>query len=107
MRMLAKPSDNPKCDSNAARPIPAARPAIGPSQREAPEAGGTALGGMACPGETLGALAGGGVAWRWAPRLRPPPNRLASAVSVATMAVAAITASASIRYRFMQCLRNS
>src|SRR5450432_33173 len=114
MRMFAKPSDNPKCESNAASPMPAARPASGPIQRDAPEAAGAAaLGGIACDGATgpegatLGVLAGGGVAWRCAPRLRPPPRRRASAVSVATTAVAAMIASARIRNRFMQCLRYS
>ena len=35
-------------------------------------------------GATLGAVGGGGVTWRCAPRLRPPPRRFASAESAAT-----------------------
>ena len=40
--MLANDSDKPKCDSSAARPMPAAIPARGASHREAPDAAGAA-----------------------------------------------------------------
>ena len=94
--MLANAPPRPKCDSSAAMPRPAARPAIGPSQRErlgcAAGAGAAGFARCACDGAAccIGCCAGG-VAWRcvtvefWRPMLRPPPMRLASASSDANV----------------------
>ncbi len=91
-RKLPRPSGSPKCDSSAASPRPAARPAIGPSQREAPEAAGAAaaagLAGSVAPGvagmtgceAAAGGVAAGGAdargatLGRCAPKLLPPLN---------------------------------
>src|ERR1019366_7154460 len=54
---LPNPSDIPKCDINAARPRPAAIPAIGPSQRDAPDGAGVG----AAPGAAFAAPAATGV----------------------------------------------
>ena len=88
-------------------------PAIGPSQREAPD--GAAAGAGAVPAAGVagcaaalfaGAAAGGagfdGVTlWRCAPKLRPPPIRAASARSLRVSVSAANAARSRIDVRFM------
>src|SRR6185295_2935022 len=54
--IVPNPSDNPRCDINAASPSPAAMPAIGPSQRDAPDGAGVGV----AAGGALGALAEAG-----------------------------------------------
>src|SRR6266403_2248115 len=106
--------------TSAASPRPAAMPAMGPSQREAPD--GAAAGEDAVPaagvvaGEAgvvgcaeallAGAAAGGadfdGVTlWRCAPKLRPPPIRPASARSLRASVRVANAARSRIGVRFM------
>src|SRR5438128_10914302 len=119
IRMPPKSPDMPKCDSNAAKPSPAAMPASGPSQREAPD--GAGAGGGVCglgAGAAVGAP-GCGCAWpafagagcgegragcgeilRWAPKLCPPPSRRAS-TSVAISAAAANATSIKLRIRLV------
>src|SRR5450432_4005673 len=96
-----KPSDNPRCDISAASPSPAAMPAIGPSQRDMPEgagagaavgafgaaadagAAGWAGDGVDCEAELPAGATGAafcGAMLRCAPKLPPPPMRLASAM---------------------------
>src|SRR3990167_2231363 len=86
--MLARPSPKPRCEASAARPRPAARPAMGPihllrvdaaaaAGAPAAAAGAAALAGV-WAGVALGALAGGAL-WRCMPKDLPPPMRRASA----------------------------
>ncbi len=70
-RKLANPSDRPKCDSSAASPRPAARPAIGPSQRDAPAAAGAR--GAAWPAPP-GPAPTARTARRWARSARSAPG---------------------------------
>src|SRR4029453_15385071 len=97
-RKLANVSDRPKCDRSAARPMPGARPAIGPSQRDMPDGAAAGVAGVAVRGAADGAaglfgvlgvalgVLGAGVIWRCEPQLRPPPRRLAAATSAASPA---------------------
>ena len=115
---LPNDSESPRCDINAARPSPAAMPAIGPSHRDMPDGAGAAgeaaraaaapgcagiTGSEAAPGRgaTLGAGWLGATFWRCMPRLRPPPNRLASATSAERSATAVMAPIASAKIDFM------
>ena len=51
-------------------------------------------------GVALGVL-GAGVIWRWAPNVRPPPRRFASAMSAASQALKPSMMAAMVRIRFM------
>ena len=85
---FATPSPIPKCDNIAARPMPAASPAIGPSQRLIPGFAAAAAGAaalvVAFDGAAFCVGAAGGAAWRGAVRVMPndlpPPSRAACAL---------------------------
>ncbi|MCY1369068.1 hypothetical protein D9M69_560860 [compost metagenome] len=88
--MLARPSPKPRCEARAARPRPAARPAIGPIHLLRVDAAAAAGAAAAAPGAAVGVCAGvavgalaGGALWRCMPKDLPPPMRRASA-SMAT-----------------------
>ena len=112
---LPKPSDKPKCDSSAARPRPAAMPAIGPSQREAPDGAAAGVGAVlagdvgvaGCAAALFAGAAAGGVDFegatlcRCAPKLRPPPMRPASTISLKVSASPANVARSRMGMRFM------
>jgi len=126
--IVPNPSDNPRCDINAASPSPAAMPAIGPSQRVPDGAGagvaaGGALGALAEAGAAgcdvggddgeaalLAGAAGAGAAFcgemlRCAPKLPPPPMRLASAMPFRASVSTARAAKVKIWVRFIGYLR--
>lgn len=105
---------SPKCDSSAAMPSPAARPAIGPSQRLGDgwgvAAGGVA--GVACCVRDGDVGWTGVLCWRWIdcdcrPKLRPPPSRAASASFDATTPIVSTAAMASTTTRFRETHPNT
>ena len=112
---LASPSPQPRCENSAARPRPAASPAIGPIQERFGAAAAAAAPVVAGAAAAAGAPGLRGVAAGWAgvwgcaalsgavrcmPAGRPPPSRLASA-ALGTKAPAEPTINAAINQVFM------